>query len=141
MILGVFGALCVFFVVWKTGESIKNMKPYASYAALLNLADGFDYYKKQNGVWPADVTQLINVRPDLVNDITDAYNHAVIVIPYTEKTEYGEVISYGRDGKQGGDNQFDRDIIIRFPMEIETNAQWNTQVADRFKTRASRGLW
>jgi hypothetical protein len=140
-ILGVFAAVCVFHILWKTHELIKTAKPYSSYTELVNLASGFDDYKKQNGVWPADITQLVNVRPDLGNDTNDAYGHAVILIPYSEKAGYGEVISYGRDGKQGGDNQFDRDLVIRFPMEMETNAQWNKQVADRFKSRASRGLW
>ena len=140
-ILGVLAGGSVFYVVWKTGESMKRMKPYISYTKLVNLADGFDYYKKQYGVWPAGTNQLVKVRPDLVNDITDGYGRAVIVIPYSEKAGYGEVISYGREGKPGGVNQFDREIVIRFPMDTETNVQWNKQVADRFKTRASRGLW
>ena len=141
VILGVFAGGSVFYVVWKTSKAAKEMKPYISYTKLVNLADGFNDYKKQKGVWPADITQLINIRPDLVNDITDAYNHAVIVIPYSEKAKYGEAISYGQDGKPGGDNRFDQDIVIRFPVDAETNVQWNKQVAERFKSRASRGLW
>jgi len=145
-ILGIFAGMSVFYVVWKTGEAAKNMKPYISYVHLANLASGFDDYKKQNGVWPEDITQLVKVRPDLGNEnelfpVTDAYGHAFILIPYSEALGYGSLISYGRDGKPGGDNKFDQDIEIRFPTETETNAQWNKQVGERFKTRASRGLW
>jgi hypothetical protein len=141
VVIGVFASVCVFWIIWKTHETGKLFKPYASYAGLVNLASGFDDYKKQNGAWPTNITQLVEVRPDLGNATNDAYGHAVILIPYSEKAGYGEVISYGRDGRSGGDNQFDRDLMIRFPMEMETNAQWNQQVADRFKSRASRGLW
>lgn len=139
-ILGAIAGICIFRVGWDVSQSRKLMKPYTSYTELVNLAEGFDYYKKQYGVWPADTNQLVNVRPDMVNYITDGYGRAVIVIPCSEKAGYGEVISYGRDGKPGGDDRFDRDIVIRFPMDTETNAQWNKLVADRFKTRKSRGL-
>jgi hypothetical protein len=138
-VLGPLG-ISVYYVAWRTGATMERMKPYTSYTALVNLAEGFDYYKKEYGVWPADTNQLVKVRPDLVNDITDGYGRAVIVIPCSEKAGYGEVISYGRDGKPGGDDQFDRDIAIRFPMDTETNAQWNKQAAERFKSRRSRGL-
>ena len=138
--VGIMAFAVIAHILWALHRFDKTAKPYGSYTRLVNLASGFDDYKKQNGVWPADITQLVEVRPDLGNDTNDAYGHAVVLIPYSEKTGYGEVISYGRDGKPGGDNQLDRDLVIRFPMEVETNAQWNKQVANRFKSRSSRGL-
>jgi hypothetical protein len=140
VLAGLFVSLSVFHILWSLHARDKRVMPYASYTRLVNLASGFDDYKKQNGVWPADIIQLVNVRPDLGNDTNDAYGHAVILIPYSEKAGYGELISYGRDGKPGGDNKFDRDIEIRFPTETETNAQWNKQVSERFKSRVDRGL-
>jgi hypothetical protein len=145
-ILGALAGVCVFNVAWETRSAAKNIKPYASYVHLVNLASGFDEYKKQNGVWPVDITQLVKVRPDLGNEnelfpVTDSYGHAFILIPYNEALGYGSLISYGRDGKPGGDNKLDRDIEIRFPTETETNAEWNKQVGERFKSRSSRGLW
>ena len=137
---GMFVFLSVIYILWVNYDRGIRVKPYASYWRLVNLGNGFDDYKKQNGVLPADVIQLVNFRPDLANDTNDAYGRPVILIPYSEKTGYGELISYGRDGKPGGENKFDRDIEIRFPMETETNAQWNTQISERFKSRADRGM-
>jgi hypothetical protein len=131
----------VFYVIWKTGQTGKLIKPYGSYIRLVNLASGFDDFKKQNGEWPADTAQLVVVRPDLGNDTTDSYGHDVVFVPYNEAVGYGEFISYGQDGMPGGNNKFDRDIVIRFPMETKANAEWNKQVADRFKSRTDRGLW
>jgi hypothetical protein len=141
VIVGFLAGICVFRVVWDVSQSRKLMKPYLSYANLVYLASGCDDYKKQRGVWPEDINHLADFRPDLSESTTDAYGHAIMLLPYSEKTGCGELISFGRDGKPGGDNQFDRDIVIRFPTDMETNAQWNKQVSERFKSRAARGLW
>jgi hypothetical protein len=85
--------------------------------------------------------QLVEVRPDLADDATDAYGNIVILIPYSERSGCGQIISYGRDGKPGGDNQFDRDIVLRFPVDSLTNIEWNNQFSTRFKSRESRGKW
>jgi hypothetical protein len=138
-IIGIYASVSVFCILWNLHGGEQRVKPYSSYTRLVNLGYGFDDYKKQKGGWPADIIQLVNVRPDLGNDTNDAYGHAVILIPYSEKTGYGELISYGRDGKPGGDNKFDHDIEIRFPTETETNAQWNAQVRERFKGRGDHG--
>jgi hypothetical protein len=139
-IIGIYASICVFCILWKNYAGEKNFKPYASYCALINLAQGFDYYKKQNSVYPVDTNQLVSLRPDLVNDITDGYGRPVIIVPFNEKTGYGALISYGRDGKSEGKNRFDQDIEIRFPMDAETNLEWNNQVGERFKSRTARGL-
>jgi hypothetical protein len=139
ILAGMFVSLSVFHILWRLHAGDERIKPYSSFTRLANLGYGFDDYKKQKGEWPADITQLVNFRPDLGNDTNDAYGRAVILIPYSEKAGYGELISYGSDGKPGGDNKFDRDIEIRFPTETETNAQWNAQVRERFKGRGDHG--
>ena len=138
-LLIVFATICILLsaivltVLWGIHKHEKAYQPRWSYGALMSLASGFDDYRKQNGVWPADINQLVKFRPDLYPATTDSYSHAIILIPYNDAVGYGELISYGRDGKPGGDNKFDRDIIVRFPMETETNAEWNKQIGERFK--------
>jgi hypothetical protein len=139
-IIGLLVSASVIQILWTVSRQEKAIKPYASYCALKNLAEGFDYYKKQNGVWPTNTNQLVKLRPDLENDLTDGYGRPIVIVPFNEKNGYGALLSYGRDGKPGGENRFDQDIEIRFPMGAETNAKWNNQVGDRFKSRAARGL-
>jgi hypothetical protein len=76
----------------------------------------------------------------LESETTDAYGRIVILVSYNQESGYGELISYGKDGKPGGDNKYDRDIEIRFPINTETNAQWNNPFKERFKNRADRGF-
>ena len=106
----------------------------------MNLAQGMEDYKQQNGQWPTNLTQLIITRSYLEQSTMDAYTNVIILVNFNESTGYGALISYGCDGKPGGENKFDRDIEVRFPMETETNIQWNAQVKERFKKRADRGL-
>jgi hypothetical protein len=92
---------------------------------------GMDDYKQRYGQWPTNLAQLVSVRPDLDQDITDAYANIVILAPYNEKARYGELISYGKDQQPGGTNRLDSDIIVRFPTDDKTNEQWNMQVRER----------
>jgi len=55
--------------------------------------------------------------------------------PFNEKLGYGEIVSYGRDGKSGGTG-LDRDLIVRFPSE--SNADWNKQQARGLNIRSER---
>jgi len=138
-ICAVFGILIITFIItflWHLNEQKEAFKPYISYTGLVNLANGCDDYKKQYGMWPDKIEQLRQLRPDLGASATDAYNNSVVLVPYNEAIGYGELISYGRDGKPGGDNKFDQDIVIRFPPEMEANTNWNTQVGARFKNPA-----
>ena len=132
-VFGIFAIVTFFILLWQVHSLDKSFKPYISYVKLVNLAAACDDYKKQYGGWPTDITQLGKLRPDLNEAKTDAYGHAVILVPYSEALGYGSLISYGRDGKPGGDNKLDQDIVIRFPVNAETNAQWNKQVGERFK--------
>ena len=121
-------------------NSDEEMKPYVSYVRMVNLASGIEDYKKRNATWPQSMVQVIDIRPDLAIDATDAYESAITYVPYRSSIGYGELVSYGADGKAGGSNRFDADIHIRFPTEVETNSQWNEEIRKRFKDRSARGL-
>jgi type II secretory pathway pseudopilin PulG len=127
-VIGVLATLAVLSVLWGIYQHEKAYKPRFSYLRLMQLASGFDDYKKQNGAWPADINQLVKSQSGLSEATTDYFGHAVVLTPYSEAVDYGELVSYGRDGKPGGNNKFDRDIVVRFPTETKTNAQWNEQV-------------
>ena len=136
VIIGVLG----FYGAWLGGQKYTSRQYYYCYAHLRNLLEGVETYKKQNGMWPAEMKQLVNFSLHLENDLQDGYGHAIILIPYSEKTGYGAVVSYGKDGKLGGDKKVDQDIELRFPTNTEVNVQWNKQVSERFKNRADRSL-
>jgi len=106
----------------------EKLRPHISYSKLLYLSKGCDNYKAQYGRWPTNIDQLRGYRPDLVEATKDAYGHDVIIIPYDPNHGYGELISYGRDGQPGGNNEYDLDIVIRYPSDSETNMGWNNQV-------------
>ena len=82
------------------------------YSALL-----CDQHNEQYGTWP---TSLDQVTPYPWNE--DGWGREIILIPYSESLGYGEVISYGRDGKPGG-TELNRDIVIRYPLG--KNEAWN----------------
>lgn len=104
----------------------EEAKPYLTYCCLMNLAEGCDRYKTETGTWPSTLAQLLAVRPELVSPwSTDAWGRVAIFTPYKESSGFGEIISYGRDGKVGGTG-LDRDIEVRFPAEWNTN--WNGRV-------------
>ena len=132
-ITGILAGVTFLIVLWQVSHLDKSFKPYIPYVKLVNLAAACDDYKKQYGGWPTNINQLGMLRPDLNEAKTDAYGHDVVLVPYSEALGYGEIVSYGRDGKLGGSNKFDQDIALRFPVETQTNAQWNKQVGKRFK--------
>jgi hypothetical protein len=139
-VAGIIAFTAIAHILWSQHRFDKEVSPYASYTRLVNLARGMDYYKQHNGQWPTNLTQLVIARPDLESQMTDAYGRIVILVSYNQENRYGELISYGKDGKPGGDNKYDRDIEIRFPMDTETNAEWNNQINERFKNRSDRGF-
>jgi hypothetical protein len=71
----------------------------------------------------------------LEQDKTDAYENMVILVNYNEGAGYGELISYGKDGKPGGESKYDRDVIVHFPIDDKTNEQWNVQMRELVKYR------
>ena len=86
-----------------------------------------DRYKQRYGRWPTNIDELVSVCDDLEGHTNDAYGGAVILVDYNTNTGYGELMSYGRDKMPGGTNKYDHDIIVRFPVDEEKNAQWNEQ--------------
>jgi hypothetical protein len=133
--IGILACVVVLTVLWGIHKHETAYQPLWSYEKLMKLATICDDYKKSNVVWPTNVDQLVNFRPELYQYKlkTDAYGHDIHLVPFNDATGYGELTSYGRDGKPGGDNKFDRDIIVRFPVDTETNAQWNKQLGEQFK--------
>lgn len=148
IILKICGIICVaiiaaviavvLFVRWSVYEDQKTMKPEITYTGLMCLASYCDDYRIKNGTWPTSVDQLIKFSPGLIEPSKDAYGRNVIFVPYNEALGYGEFISYGRDGKPGGSNDFDEDMIIRFPVKTVANAEWNKQVGKQFKASRFR---
>jgi len=111
----------------------EETKPYITYTRLMGVALDCDKYKEQYGVWPNSIAQLIAFRSELTDWAKDAWGKGnnnmwgryVVLVPFDKSFGYGEVISYGRDGKPEGTGA-DRDLIVRFPTE--TNADWNKQM-------------
>jgi hypothetical protein len=98
---------------------------YSTWDGLLYDAHLCDKYKAQFGAWPNSLEQIQSSQIKLGNRGTkDAWGREAIFVPYDKSVGYGQVISYGRDGKPGGTG-VDRDIIIRYPTEA--NAVWNKQ--------------
>ena len=139
-VVGIIAFTGIAHILWSQHRFEEEVSPYASYTRLINLARGMDGYKQHSGQWPTNLAQLVIARPDLESETTDAYGRIVILVSYNQESGYGELISYGKDGKPGGDNKYDRDIEIRFPVDTETNAQWNSLIKERFKNRADRGF-
>lgn len=133
-ICGVLVLLIAGLFVWghlSSDREQQEIKPYVTWTRLMYLAEGCDKYRAQYGVWPASLAQLQTGRPELVDPWDkDAWGRQVVFVPYDKSTSYGELISYGRDGKAGGAGD-DRDLVIRFPCEANTN--WNAQIGAGLK--------
>jgi hypothetical protein len=127
-------SLAVGLVLWSRIRDEKDrqaIKPYVTWTRLMYLAEGCDKYRAQYGRWPDSLAQLQKGRPELVDPWDkDAWGRQIVIVPYDKSTSYGELISYGRDGKAGGVDD-DRDLVIRFPCEANTN--WNAQIGAGLK--------
>ncbi len=89
------------------------------------LAEGCEKYRAQYGAQPNSLIQLQAGRPELADPWDkDAWGREIMLVPYKESLGYGQIISYGRDGKPGG-ARADGDLAVRFPTQ--TNAEWNKQ--------------
>jgi hypothetical protein len=119
-------AFCLFLWSWTRAEREKQIiKPFVTYARLMNLGFACDTYKEKRGSWPRTLAELVEFQPELSPPwSTDAWGKDFILIPCQESLGYGQVISYGRDGKPGGDG-LDRDLVVRFPCK--PNETWNAK--------------
>jgi hypothetical protein len=135
--VAVFLIGCWLYIGITVGRASYAGRQYITYTRLMGVSSDCDKYKAQYGKWPTNLTQLIGFRPELTDWAKDAWGKGdnvwgryVILIPYNESLGYGEVVSYGRDGKPGGTG-LDRDLIVRFPSEA--NAAWNKQQGEGLK--------
>jgi hypothetical protein len=114
----------------RTNE-LKKLEPWRTYSTAMYVASrGCGDYDEQHGVWPDSLDQLRAFRGDINERCKDAWGRNFLFVPYNKSLGYGEIISYGRDAKPGG-NGLDRDIVIRFP--IDANATWNEQQGEGLK--------
>ena len=110
-------------------------QPYVTYDKLHYDASKCDDYNTRFGKWPDSLAQLCsNFGTDYLAT-NDSWGGKVVFIPYDETLGYGELISYGHDGKPGGTG-VDRDIVVRYPLKA--NDDWNNQQTNGL-TRPFRG--
>jgi hypothetical protein len=103
----------------------ERIKPWVTHGRLIFVASWCDTFREQRGVWPKSIQELRDFTAYLRgSSIQDAWGRAFILTPYNDSLGYGNLISYGRDGKPGGIGQ-DRDMEIRFPTN--TWEKWNRQ--------------
>lgn len=95
------------------------------------VASGCDQYRLKYGSYPTSLAELHDLREDLSAPWTqDAWGRDLKISDFDKSRGYGSVISYGRDGKPGG-NGNDRDLEVRFP--IATNEEWNKNIGNGLK--------
>ena len=116
--LAIVSALVAGFLLWAwhfTRTDIEQAKPYVTYSKLRYAAEVCERYKAQYTVWPTNLAQLAEGRPEFGEPLDkDAWGCQIVFIPYSPVLGYGSLLSYGRDGKPGGTGP-DRDLEIRFP--------------------------
>jgi hypothetical protein len=137
MLLAGLGVFVVALVIWAmlAGERKKQeTKPFVSYTRLMGVAEACDEYKHQRGEWPNSLSQIISFKPEMVDWAKDDWGRYVVLVPYNKSLGYGKVISYGRNGRPGGGADLDREIEVRFPIEV--NFIWNKEegVSLKFQT-------
>ena len=123
----VCGTIAIALVITSCGQpgGEQPPKPYAGCNMLLNLAaSGCEAFKNVRGSWPNSLDDVYAMRDDVVRK--DPWGHDFGFTPFDSGKGYGEVISYGRDGKPGGTGE-NADLVIRFP--VKANADWNRQQA------------
>ncbi len=134
IICGIIASLItgLFLLGWiASHRQLKEIKPYITYTRLMYLAGGCDKYQAQYGKWPDSLAQLQSGRPELVDPWDkDAWGREVVLVPYDKSLGYGEVVSYGSDGKVSGTGA-NRDLLVRFPCAANTN--WNEQMGAGLK--------
>lgn len=122
---------CYLYIGIIVGWASYNGKQYVTYTILKYDAKACDEFKDRFGKWPNSLAQLQSSQIKLNDPGTnDAWGREIVFVPYNESIGYGEVISYGHDGKPGGTG-VDRDLVIRYPTEA--NAVWNKQQGEGLK--------
>ena len=121
----------------QSGGGNAASKPFITCNMMLNVASqGCEGYKRARGTWPNSLAEVNSFMAALV--YKDAWGREFVFTPYDAATGYGEITSYGRDGKPGGTGE-DADIVIRFP--VKANADWNRQQAASIKVPPGQADW
>jgi hypothetical protein len=111
------------------GFQTDAFKPYITCGMMFNVAvNGCEGFKNVRGAWPGSLDDINSFIGDLVHK--DAWGHPLGFTPYDDAKGYGEIISYGKDGKPGGTGD-DADLVVRFPLK--SNADWNQKLAAGIK--------
>jgi len=133
IICGTIVLLIIGFLIWAriSGErEFQETRPYVTYTRLIYTASWCDKYRDKYGVFPSSLEQLYSFQPKLSDWAKDTWGRDPVLVPYDKALGYGEVISYGRDGKPGGTG-LDAELVVRFPSEA--NAAWNKQQGEGLK--------
>jgi Type II secretion system (T2SS), protein G len=122
-ILGVVIVIALMNFRFQVYSEEQQFKAGITYKILLFVADGCDQYKLQNGKWPDSLEKLRGFRAGFNNsDTQDGWGRDLTIVPFNSSLGYGEVVSYGRDGKPGGTG-LNKDLSVRFPTA--PNKGWN----------------
>jgi hypothetical protein len=121
-------AMVVFLLLMTLMISVDRIRersnPFYTYYSMVGIAEACEEYKSDYGKWPTNITQL-----DFKfggSPAKDAWGNNIIFVPYAGALDYGQLISYGRDGKPGGSG-LNRDWVLRFPMK--ENYAWDKRQA------------
>ncbi len=115
----IVSALVGSFLQWGwhlTRMDIEQSNPYVTYSKLLYAAEICERYKAQYAIWPTNLVQLAEGRPEFGDPLDkDTWGRQIVLVPYSPELGYGSLLSFGRDGKPGGTG-LDQDLEIRFPL-------------------------
>jgi hypothetical protein len=103
----------------------EQRKPFDTYLEMIYIARGCEDYEAAGGQWPDSIPNSFDSRYG-VTMARDPWGNDIAFVPYIKAVGYGELISYGRDGKPGGSG-LDRDWVMRFP--IRQNYEWDKKQA------------
>jgi len=93
---------------WLIGSGDKQ-KVISAKASSVSIIQNLDLYKKNNGAYPSIQQSLNALIPQYINKIPrDPWGNDFLYIVHGNTIQ---IISYGRDGKSGGEG-FDADITV-----------------------------
>ena len=90
-----------------------------TFAQLHCVATACRVYRRETGEWPPSLAALTNNSREIIfiewgqKGAHDAWGHPFVYTAFDATRGYSSVLSYGRDGKPGGEGE-DKDVEIRF---------------------------
>jgi hypothetical protein len=106
-------------------KQLRESRPWVTYSRLMYcVSHGCNEYKRTHGTWPNSLAELRASGDDVNERSKDMWGRDFVYIPYSDSRGYGQIISYGADGKPGGEGA-DGDLEVRFPSD--QNVDWNNQ--------------